>query len=238
MGLSHPTPTIVLWAPIPNQGQNRLHQQTQHPLQTPHPFPIHWFTLLGTPLWSGQRNSDRSNDKGKGTNTNNSTTPNSDKNKNNNSNNKNNSGNSNTLNTTGNTNSSNSNQKKPNSDLSSKLGKDSKLTQQERQHCFDQNLCLFCGKGGHVVKDCSKAMSSAAKGCSATVMDKTSKAKSGSKPKNLWAVFLTLHWLRTALNSLVQLQSHNSMHLLFIIQTPLQSPLPMTLFWILRSTPS
>ena len=114
---------------------------------------------------------------------NNSTTPNSDKNKNNN-NNKTNSGNSGTSSTTGNTNSSNSNQKKPNSDLSSKLGKDGKLTQQECQRHFDQNLCLFCSKGGHVAKDCSKATSSAAKGRSATTTDKTSEAKSGSELKN------------------------------------------------------
>ena len=75
-----------------------------------------------------------SNDKGKGTNTSNTTTPNSDKNKNN-SNNKNNSSNTSNSNTTGNNNSgnSNANQKKPNSNLSSKLRKDVKLTQQERQ---------------------------------------------------------------------------------------------------------
>ena len=127
----------------------------------------------------------RSNNKGKGTKANNNTTLNSDKNKNNNNNNKTNSGNSCTSSTTGNTNSGNSNWKKLNSNLSSKLGKDGKLTQQEHQCHFDQNLCLFCSKGGHVAKDCSKAMSSTAKGCSATVMDKTSEAKSGSESKNL-----------------------------------------------------
>ena len=114
-----------------------------------------------------------SNDKGKGTNANNNTTPNSDKNKNNN-NNKTNSSNSGTSSTTGNTNSGSSNQKQLNSDLSSKLGKDGKLTQPECQCHFDQNLCPFCGKGGHVAKDCSKVTSSAAKGRSATVMDKAS----------------------------------------------------------------
>ena len=128
---------------------------------------------------------ERSNDKGKGTNMNSNTTPNSNKNKNNNNNNKTNSSNSGTSSTTGNTNSGNSNQKKPNSNLSLKLGKDGKLTQQERQCHFNQNLCLFCGKGRHVAKDCSKATSSAAKGCSATVTDKTSKAKSSSESKNL-----------------------------------------------------
>ena len=126
-----------------------------------------------------------SNDKGKGTNNNNTTTQNSNKNKNNNNNNKNNSSNSSTSNTTRNTNSGNSNQKKPNSDLSSKLRKDGKLTQQECQHCFNQNLCLFCRKGRHIMKDCSKATSSAAKGRSATITDKTSKAKSGLESKNL-----------------------------------------------------
>ena len=125
-----------------------------------------------------------SNNKGKGTNMNNIATPNSNKNKNNSSNNKNNSSNSSTSNTTRNANSGNTNQKKPNSDLSSKLGKDGKLTQQEHQCHFDQNLCLFCSKGRHVAKDCSKAMSSTAKGHSTTVMDKTSEAKSGSESKN------------------------------------------------------
>ena len=179
-----------------------------------------------------------SNDKGKVTNTNNNNTPNSNKNKNNNSNNKNNSGNSSTSNTTGNTNSSNSNQKKPNSNLSLKLGKDGKLTQQECQRCFNQNLWLFCGKGRHVAKDCSKATSSAAKGHSTTIMDKTSKAKSSLESKNLWAVLLTPHQLRTGLNSPVHLQSHDSTHPLFTIQTPLQSLLPPILFWILQTIPS
>ena len=181
-----------------------------------------------------------SNDRGKGTNAkaNNTTTLNSDKNKNNNNNNKNNSGNSSTSNTTGNTNSGNANQKKPNSDLSSKLRKDSKLTQQECQCHFDQNLCLFCRKGGHVMKHCSKATSSTAKGSSATIMDKTSKAKPGLESKNPWAVLLSLHQLRTVLNSPVHLWSHDSMHLLFTTQTPLQSLLPLTLFQILRSVPS
>src|SRR5882724_8683153 len=40
-------------------------------------------------------------------------------------------------------------------DLSSKLGKDRKLTPQERQHRLDNKLCLFCGASGHVAKDFS-----------------------------------------------------------------------------------
>ena len=37
-------------------------------------------------------------------------------------------------------------------DLSSKLGKDGKLTPQERQHRMDNKLCLFCGNSGHQAK--------------------------------------------------------------------------------------
>jgi hypothetical protein len=47
--------------------------------------------------------------------------------------------------------------------LSDKLGKDGKLTPQERQRRFDKNLCMFCGGTGHTAKDCNKASSSAAK---------------------------------------------------------------------------
>ena len=108
------------------------------------------------------------------------TTQNADKNKNNNGR-KSNSGNSSNTNAG----SSNTNQKKPKSNLSSKLGKDGKLTQAERQCCFKQNLCLFCSKTGHIAKECSKVTSSAAKACSASATDKDSNAKSGTESKNL-----------------------------------------------------
>ena len=45
---------------------------------------------------------------------------------------------------------------KPNPNLTGKLGKDGKLTPQERQHCMDNSLCLFCGKTGHIAKECLK----------------------------------------------------------------------------------
>jgi hypothetical protein len=51
--------------------------------------------------------------------------------------------------------------KKP--DLSSKLGKDGKLTPDERQRRFKLNLCLFCGGSGHTAKECPKSSSSASK---------------------------------------------------------------------------
>jgi Zinc knuckle len=57
----------------------------------------------------------------------------------------------------------NSTSKKSTSDLLEKLGKDGKLTPQECQRHMDGNLCLFCGKGGHMAKDCTKATSSASK---------------------------------------------------------------------------
>ena len=62
--------------------------------------------------------------------------------------------------------------KKPNKSQSSsrnsasiadKLGKDGKLTPQERQCCFDNNLCMFCGGPGHSTKNCPKSSSSASK---------------------------------------------------------------------------
>lgn len=36
----------------------------------------------------------------------------------------------------------------------SKLGNNGKLTQEERQRCIDNKLCLFCGGPGHMAKDC------------------------------------------------------------------------------------
>jgi transposase len=45
--------------------------------------------------------------------------------------------------------------KKP--DLTEKLGKDGKLTQQECQRRQDNNLCLFCGQAGHRVRECPRS---------------------------------------------------------------------------------
>lgn len=44
-----------------------------------------------------------------------------------------------------------------------KLGKDGKLTAEERQRRFTNNLCLFCGGAGHSANACPKKTSSAAK---------------------------------------------------------------------------
>src|SRR6266481_9955229 len=53
-------------------------------------------------------------------------------------------------------------------DLTRKLGKDGKLTPAERQRCMENNLCLFCGKTGHLAKDCSKVPSAAKARATAT----------------------------------------------------------------------
>jgi hypothetical protein len=41
---------------------------------------------------------------------------------------------------------------KPNTEINAfqgKLRKRGKLTPEERKHCMDNNLCLYCGKPGH-----------------------------------------------------------------------------------------
>ena len=45
--------------------------------------------------------------------------------------------------------------------ISDTLGKDGKLTAQERQRRFDNNLCLCCGGTGHKVKECPKSLAKA-----------------------------------------------------------------------------
>ena len=79
---------------------------------------------------------------------------------------------------TGNT--STSGTPKPSSDLAPKLGADGRLSKQEREHCIDQKLCLFCSKPGHMAKDCNKA--AAVKAYTASVTkDKPNSAATESK---------------------------------------------------------
>lgn len=70
-----------------------------------------------------------------------------------------------------------------NSVAPSKLGKDGKLTPQERQRRFDNNLCLFCGGVGHGAKNCDKAGSSAskAKGRAAQATEKPKESSDSKK---------------------------------------------------------
>jgi hypothetical protein len=46
---------------------------------------------------------------------------------------------------------------KPKTDLSKVLDKSGGLTQSERERRIKEKLCLYCGKPGHVAKDCRKA---------------------------------------------------------------------------------
>ena len=48
-------------------------------------------------------------------------------------------------------------------DLTGKLGKDGKLTPQERQRRLDNSLCLFCGRTRHMAKECPKVQAVAAR---------------------------------------------------------------------------
>jgi len=56
-----------------------------------------------------------------------------------------------------------------NPDISSKLGKDGRLTAEERKHRLDNNLCLFSGGSGHGTASCPKSTSRAAKARAASI---------------------------------------------------------------------
>ena len=67
--------------------------------------------------------------------------------------------------------------------IANKLGKDRKLTLQERQCHFDNNLCMFCGGPSHSAKDCPKSSSSASKAKAQVVQAKAKEAKESSDSK-------------------------------------------------------
>ena len=64
---------------------------------------------------------------------------------------------------------------KPSPNMTGKLGKDGKLTPQERQHHMDNSLCLFCRKTRHITKECPKLLAIAAQAHTAiTELDRKS----------------------------------------------------------------
>jgi hypothetical protein len=71
--------------------------------------------------------------------------------------------------------------KKTTEDLTGKLGKDGKLTTEERNRRILNNLCLFCGATGHRASDCKKATKARAAKTSETT--ETSEAKSSTDAK-------------------------------------------------------
>ena len=72
----------------------------------------------------------------------------------------------------------------PKSNILSKLGKDGKLTTEERKRRFDNKLCMFCGNAGHIAKDCPKSSSRASKGCATTTETLEAKLDVSSETKN------------------------------------------------------
>ena len=67
-------------------------------------------------------------------------------------------------------------------DLTTKLGKDSKLTAAEQKNRFDNKLCMFCSLAGHIAKDCPKSTSQASKGHTVATTPET-KPEVSSKTK-------------------------------------------------------
>jgi Domain of unknown function (DUF4939) len=67
--------------------------------------------------------------------------------------------------------------------LADKLGKDGKLTQQERQRRFDNHLCMFCGGVGHTAANCTRASSSAQKAKARSAQAKEKDPPAGDSKK-------------------------------------------------------
>ncbi|KIN92814.1 hypothetical protein M404DRAFT_36700 [Pisolithus tinctorius Marx 270] len=77
----------------------------------------------------------------------------------------------------GNSNNSNSSKPKP-----SKLGKDGKLTPEERKRHIDRNLCMFCGGSSHFADKCPKKTRKAKARAAATTKTALASA-SGTTPE-------------------------------------------------------
>ena len=68
----------------------------------------------------------------------------------------------------------------PHVDLTGKLDSQGKLTQQERQHQIDKNLCLFCGGSGHHTNNCPVK---AVRGRAAIAESSSAPVSTPAKPK-------------------------------------------------------
>jgi len=71
-------------------------------------------------------------------------------------------------------------------DLTNKLGKDRKLTADERKWRLENNLCMFCGGTGHFVDNCPKKSKKAKARAAAIAAEsgKTDSANSGANSKS------------------------------------------------------
>ena len=65
-------------------------------------------------------------------------------------------------------------------DLTNKLGKDGKLTADERKQCLDNNLCMFCRGPSHFVDNCPKKTKKAKARAVATDTTESGKTDSNS----------------------------------------------------------
>jgi len=65
-------------------------------------------------------------------------------------------------------------------DLTNKLGKDGKLTTDERKRHLDNNLCMFCRGPGHFVDNCPKKTKKAKARAAATDITESGKMDSNS----------------------------------------------------------
>jgi len=68
-------------------------------------------------------------------------------------------------------------------DLTNKLGKDGKLTADERKRCLENNLCMFCGDTGHFTDNCPKKTKKA-KAHTAAIAAESSKTDSTNSGAN------------------------------------------------------
>ncbi|KAG6325739.1 hypothetical protein ID866_13350 [Astraeus odoratus] len=100
---------------------------------------------------------------------------------------------SNTNSSSGNANSSSSNKSKSsnggnkspnatssNPNLAGKLGKDSKLTPEEKKQCLDNKLCMFCREDGHFSNNCPKKANKGKAKAHATNATQSPQEQSGS----------------------------------------------------------
>jgi hypothetical protein len=61
--------------------------------------------------------------------------------------------------------------------LADKLGKNGKLTGEERERRMKEGLCLYCGKSGHVAHDCPKSVAAKARAASVESKDSADSKK-------------------------------------------------------------
>jgi hypothetical protein len=102
-------------------------------------------------------------------------------NRNNNNRNNNNSGQSSSNNRSSNS----GNKSRSNNNLGNKLGEDGKLTEEEKERRRREGLCLFCGKSGHMLKECpNRPNSDAAPGNSAGGSNNKSANKNSAKARS------------------------------------------------------